>query len=201
MQHGNNKNSVNLLLIFIIVILAVLCVLFATGTISLKSDSENNNQNTNDTTNTMETSKNNINSIAGMYTAKFENLKGVGDEDTASITLYLYENGVFTYVFSHYAPTGVLGNYTIEDDKIILTNWFNSNSGTELNITKGNKTLTINSDGSITDNNLKNKPLVDNNITTANLIKSDSQSQFDLSNRLGTAFFTSTDHTISEPAM
>ena len=201
MGQGKDKNGVIILLVILVIILAVLCVLFATGTIDLKSDSENNNQNTNDTTNTTEVSKNNISSVVGMYSAKFENLKDDENMSSASITLYLYENGVFTYVFNQFAPVGVLGNYTVEDDKIILTNWFNSNSGTDLSITKGSKTLTINSDGSITDSNIKNKSLVDNNITTANLIKGDSQSQFDLSNRLGTAFFTSEDHTISEPAM
>ena len=183
MEQQNNKNGVNLLLVVITIALAILCILFATGTINFKSGDECIEENTSieDTT---ETSKSNV---VGTYTAKFENLKGDGDMNTASITLNLYENGVFTYVFSQYAPIGVLGNYTIEDNKIILNNWFNSNSGTGLNITKGTKTLIINSDGSITDNSIKNKSLVDNEITTANLIKGDSQAQFDLGNRLSAA--------------
>ena len=197
MEQEKNKNGVIVLLVVIIVILLALVVLLATGTVSFKSVDKC----TDDKTNIEETQKINNSDVVGTYTAKFENLKGEGDVNSASITLTLHENGVFTYVFNQYAPVGVLGNYTIEDDKIYLTNWFNSDSGTGLHITKGTKTLTINSDGSITDNNIKNKSLVDNEITTANLIKGDNQSQFDLSNRLGTAFFTGTDHTISEPAM
>lgn len=183
MQQERNKNVVNLLLVFITIILAILCVLFATDTISFKMSDKCADENT-----IIEgTLKIKNSDIIGMYTAKFDNLKGDGDVNSASITLALYENGVFTYLFSQYAPVGVLGNYTIKDDKIILTNWFNSNSGTELSITKGTKTLTINSDGSITDNNIKNKPLIDNEITTANLVKVSSQTQFDLGNRLSVA--------------
>ncbi len=197
MEQEKNKNGVNLLLVFVTIILAILCVLFATDTISFKTADKCVDEDTNIEETTIIKNAN----VIGTYTAKFENLKGDGDVNSASISLTLHENGVFTYVFSQYAPVGVLGNYTIEDDKIILTNWFNSDSGTGLHITKGTKILTINSDGSITDNNIKNKSLVDNEITSANLVKGDGQSQFDLSNRLGTAFFTESDHTISEPAM
>ena len=197
MEQEKKKNGVNVLLAFTTFILAILCVLFATDTINFNSADKCIDENTN----TEDTKVTKNADVIGTYTTKFENLKGDGDVNSASITLTLHQNGVFTYVFNQYAPVGVLGNYTIEDDKIILTNWFNSDSGTGLHITKGIKTLTINSDGSITDNNIKNKSLVDNEITSANLVKGDSQSQFDLSNRLGTAFFTGTDHTISEPAM
>ena len=38
-------------------------------------------------------------------------------------------------------------------------------------------------DGSIVDNNIKNKILIDNKITTANLIKKDDLSQIDLNNK------------------
>ena len=190
-----------MLLIFIIVILAILCILFATETISFKSHSDTNTKSTRDNATKSASLKNNFSSVAGTYTAKFENLKGDGDETSASITLTLHENGVFTYVFSQYTPSGVLGNYTIDDDKIILTNWFNSYSSTDLQITKGTKTLTINSDGSITDSNIKNKSLVNNDIISANLIKGYTKSQLYLSNRLGAAFFTGSDRTISEPAM
>ena len=201
MREKKDKSRINLLLIFITIILAVLCVLFATETISFKSHSDTNTKSTNDNATESEALKNNFSSVAGTYSAKFENLKGSGNETSASITLTLHENGIFTYVFNHYTPSGVLGNYTIEDNKIILTNWFNSYSSTDLQITKGTKTLTINSDGSITDSNIKNKALVDNEITSAKLIKGDSKSQFDLSNRLGAAFFTGSDRTISEPEM
>ena len=192
-----NNSGINIILLFSTIILAILCVLFATDIISFNGENKclDGNKNIDGT----HDEKNN--KVIGTYTTKFENLKGEGDVNSASATLNLYENGVFTYIFNQYAPTGVLGNYIIEGDKIILTNWFNSDSGTGLHITKGSKILIINSDGSITDNNIRNKPLVDNNITTANLVKGVSQSPIDLSNRLGAAFFTSSDHTVSEPSM
>ncbi len=198
MEKEKNKNGVIILLLVLVIILAVLCVLFATGTINLKSDSVNNNQNTNDATNVTETPKNTISSITGMYSAKFENLKG--DVDTASITLNLYDNGVFTYVFSQYAPVGTLGNYFVDGDKIILKYWFNSDSGTGLHVTGGSKVLTINSDGSIVDSTIKVKSLIDNDITSITLVSASGFTAFDLSNRLGTAFFTEADHTVSDPA-
>ena len=130
-----------------------------------------------------------------------ENLKDSGEESTATVQLTLYENGIFSYRFSQYAPIGTFGNYMIDGDKIILTNWFNTASDVSLTVTKGTKTLTINSDGSITDDNIKIKVLTDNEITTVKLIRTDDVKDFNLSNGLGAAFFDGSNHTVSEPAI
>ena len=142
-----------------------------------------------------------ISDVAGKYTVKYDNLKDTGDVKSATVTLSLYEDGIFTYVYSQYAPYGTIGSYYVENDKIILKNWFNSGSGTGLSVTKGTKTLTISDDGKISDNNINVKPLIDSEITVITLAKDGELTQFDLSNRLGTAFFTESNHTISEPAM
>ena len=92
----------------------------------------------------------------------FNNLKS--DDNTkneGNIYLNLYDNGVFTYTFAHYAPFGTMGNYYIDGNSIILNTWFNTGSSAELDVAKGSKTLTINADGTITDNNVKIKIIHD----------------------------------------
>ena len=201
MEKEKNNGGLIALVIILFLLVLVLGGYIVYDKVLSKSETPNNpTQSQQENTSTTSSVKT-VSDVVGQYTAKFENLKSDGDMNTASITLNLYENGVFTYVFSQYAPFGTLGNYTIDGDKIILTNWFNTNSGTGLDITKGTKTLTINSDGSIIDNSIKTKLLVDNEITTVTLTKSSNSTQFDLSNRLGTGLFTESNHTISEPAM
>lgn len=205
MRNQNNNKGVIALLVVIIVILAVLCVLFATGTISLTNNISNKTQQIESNTNAVQEEKKisskKISEITGIYTTKFENLKSEGDESTATMQLTLYENGIFSYRFNQYAPYGTFGNYIIDGDKIILTNWFNTASDVSLTVTKGTKTLTINSDGSITDDNIKIKVLTDNEITTAKLIRTDDVKDFDLSSRLGIAFFDESNRTVSEPTL
>lgn len=199
MEQEKNKKGVVVLLAVLVVILAVLCVLFAIGAINLKSvEMVDNNANENTAT-----PAKTVSDVVGQYTAEFTDLKTEDENfNKASITLNLYDNGVFTYTFSQYAPYGTFGNYYVNGETIVLTTWFNTDSGTGLNIAKGSKTLTINSDGTISDNSIKAKGLTDNEITSAILKKNDNDiSSFEPSDRLSVAFFNESNHTVSEPAM
>ena len=201
----NKKNSTGvliLLLIFIILTVLLGGYIAYDKLLSKNETSENQSQNINTPAKEEQKSlSKNFSEITGIYTTKLENLKDSGEESTATVQLTLYENGIFSYRFSQYAPIGTFGNYMIDGDKIILTNWFNTASDVSLTVTKGTKTLTINSDGSITDDNIKIKVLTDNEITTVKLIRTDDVEDFNLSNRLGAAFFDGSNHTVSEPAI
>ena len=93
----------------------------------------------------------------------YSNIKGVyganktvevdNNNESASFTLYLWENGTFKYEHSIYAPSGIIGNYVLVNNKIVLNYLFETNSGTGLNITKGSKEIAINEDGTLTDKN------------------------------------------------
>lgn len=199
MRTKKNSTGVLILLVFFIVLTLLLGGYIAYDKLLSKNETPEN-PNTNINTPAKEDQKSlskNFSEITGIYTAEFNNLKSEGDKSTATMQLTLYENGIFSYRFSQYAPIGTFGNYIIDGDKIILTNWFNTGSDVSLTVTKGTKTLTINSDGSITDDNIK----VSTEITTVKLIRTDDVKDFDLSNRLGAAFFDGSNRTVSEPAI
>lgn len=203
MRTKKNSTGVLILLVIFIVLTLLLGGYIVYDKVLSKNETPEN-PNTNINTPTKEDQKSlskNFSEITGIYTTKFENLKSEGDESTATMQLTLYENGIFSYRFNQYAPYGTFGNYIIDGDKIILTNWFNTASDVSLTVTKGTKTLTINSDGSITDDNIKIKVLTDNEITTAKLIRTDDVKDFDLSSRLGIAFFDESNRTVSEPTL
>ena len=201
----NKKNSTGVLILLVIfIILTVLLGGYIAYDKLLSKNETSENQSQNINTPAKEEQKSlskNFSEITGIYTTKLENLKDSGEESTATVQLTLYENGIFSYRFSQYAPIGTFGNYMIDGDKIILTNWFNTASDVSLTVTKGTKTLTINSDGSITDDNIKIKVLTDNEITTVKLVRTDDVKDFDLSNRLATAFFDEVNHTIADPSL
>jgi len=200
METKKSNTSLTVTIVVLVMTLlfgGTLLVLYGMGYLNFKTDSikEPVNNNVNE-------EENKTSNIAGMYNVTLNNLKNIEDKNnisTASITLNLYENGIFTYELRQNVPSGVLGNYTIKDNKITLIYWFNTDSGTTLRITKGTKILTIDSDGSIIDNNIKIENLINNNINTIKLTKSDNKPQFDLSNRLSAAFFNESYHTIEEP--
>ena len=201
----NKKNSTGVLILLVIFIVLTLLLggyIAYDKLLSKNETSENPSQNINTPAKEEQKSlSKNFSEITGIYTAEFKNLKNEGEESSATMQLTLYENGIFSYRFNQYAPIGTFGNYIIDDDKIILTNWFNTASDVSLTVTKGTKTLTINLDGSITDDNIKIKVLTDNEITTVKLVRTDDVKDFDLSNRLGIAFFDESNHTIFEPSM
>ena len=185
-KEKNNSKGVIILLCIIIIILLALCTLFATGKISLK-DNTNNAQSNNNVE--MQTEDNvTTNNVTGEYTVEVTNLKAQDENNSATLTLSLYDNGIFTYTYSQYASYGTLGNYVIEGNKIVLTTWFNTDSGTGLRIAKGSKTLIISNDGTIIDNDIKVQTLVDNNISAVTLIKTNKEiKSYDINNQLNAA--------------
>ena len=136
--------------------------------------------------------------VVGKYIANFE---VPNDEQCPNLklTLTLHDNGIFTYVHGSCVETGILGNYYLNGDEIVLTNWFHSNSGTDLGITKGTKILKIEKDGTIVDDNVKMNNYEE--IKKANLTKTGDAPKFDISNRLAAAFFSENNHTILEPGI
>jgi hypothetical protein len=91
-----------------------------------------------------------------MYST-LEKLTIDGEDKDVSFTLYLLDDGTFKYEYSAYAPIGVIGNYIIDNDTIILNYLFSTNSGTDLEVTEGTKKLIITDDEQIIDNNYKYK--------------------------------------------
>ena len=159
MEQEKSNKGVIALLVIIIVALAALCVLFATGKINFRSNNQNNNNQSNvgSKDNNQNSSINDeiINSVkvvAGKY--QYKDDRAVDSENKpnpTTFTLDLYENGTFKYQLNdQYTPVGVIGNYTIEKNKIILNYLFNTGSSSDLNITKGTKELTIDTENSIT---------------------------------------------------
>lgn len=90
--------------------------------------------------------------ISGTYDA---NIKAEGLAEDAFYGLDLYENGIYKYEYGVMAPSGTIGNYKIEGNKIILNELFATASDVSTRVIKENKTitLTINEDGSLTDKN------------------------------------------------
>lgn len=90
--------------------------------------------------------------ISGTYDA---NIKAEGLVEEAFYGLDLYGNGIYKYEYGVVAPSGTIGNYKIEGNKIILNELFATASDVSTRVIKENKTitLTINEDGSITDEN------------------------------------------------
>lgn len=157
------------------------------GTVSDLNEKINSISNTLNTTNN-DNNANAINeenetSIAGKYISE-------------NTSLELYTNGIFKYVYSEDIEQGTMGNYIIKDNKVTLINWFNTGNDVGLHVTKGEKTLTINSDNSITDNNFKHS-----DSKTIKLVKKSDLQEYDISNKLGTAFSNEESHTMAEPNM
>ena len=67
-------------------------------------------------------SKNDLNLLVLHYDDYMEN----ENFNKATITLNLYDNGIFTYTYSQYVPYGTFWNYYIDGNNIVLTTWFNT---------------------------------------------------------------------------
>ncbi len=93
--------------------------------------------------------------LKGLYTYRSETIKdeNFGNEYDAFYYLYLHENGTFTYTMGTGAPFGYMGNYIIKDDTIVLNYLFNTNSGAEIIVTTGSKTITITAKDTLVDVN------------------------------------------------
>ena len=216
MEKKNHSGLIGCL-IFIIVILIVFIVLLMTGTISLSNNKCKTEIATNDN-NTAEVTNNSINDeakteeiktindVVGEYEVKIDNIKfdGLSEEemDTYYAHLTLYKNGIFTYRAAYRTPYGSLGNYVVNGNKIILNYWYNTGSSVQLNIVKGEKSLVINEDNSITDSDIKDGILKLNNINNVILLKkNNSVEDFDISNTLGAAYFTENNHSFADPVI
>lgn len=128
--------------------------------------------------------------VAGEYTYEFTDLKiDDSNKNKTSFNLKLYKNGIFSYRYNGlYYPEGIVGNYVINDNKIVLTTWFNTGSDVSLIVAKGSKELVINDDKTITDSNIKNEIITKNGIDKVILVKNDNEiGEFDISNSLGNA--------------
>ena len=152
MEQGKNNKGVITVLSTIIVILLVLVALLATGRISFEEKTTNNTQ-TSEKTDNEETSTivNANNSYVGKYQYKDETaVDSEGNSNPLTFTLNLYDNGIFKYQLNDkYAPVGVIGNYTINNNELILNFLFNTGSSSDINVTQGIKKLTIDSNYNI----------------------------------------------------
>ncbi|MBR5540287.1 MAG: hypothetical protein IKU56_02795 [Clostridia bacterium] len=66
-------------------------------------------------------------------------------------TLYLYENGTFTYTMGTGAPHGYIGNYIIKENTVVLNYLFSTDSGTGVRAATGSKTITITAKDTVVD--------------------------------------------------
>ena len=84
--------------------------------------------------------------ISGYYTAEIQE----NSTSKTSYSLYLYDNGTFSFSWSYMAPVGFIGNYTIKGNQIILNPLYDINSGASKSKTKNVTTiLTVNQDKTI----------------------------------------------------
>ena len=209
MEKKSNGGLIGCLL-FIIIILIAFIVLLLTGVINLNTNDKVKNSQVDNIkaveNNNIQSSIKSVKDVVGRYKTEYKNIEINGSEAELDILLTLYENGIFSYIYSFGPPSGTLGNYVVNNNKVILTYWYNTNSGSGLNITKGEKELIINEDGSITDSNIKNgmlkEILEENNISIIELEKTDDNvDKFDISNTLGAAYFTENNHSFADPVI
>lgn len=149
----NNKILTTLTIILAILVITIGSYIIYDNFIIDNNNLANNNNNNDISNNTENTYT--YNNIAGVYSALVTFDDPNSEEDNANFTLSLSNNGTFEYVRSQHAPIGIIGNYIIDGNKIVLNYWFNNASGTDLWVTEGTKTLTIDSSTNITDNNPK----------------------------------------------
>ena len=158
MEKKNNSGMLVGVLIGIIIMLLVFVGLFATGTIGFKTTANTDNGQNNLTSKTNfsnedtkdEVKEYSYDKVAGYYEAKInEKAEGVIEDDPGVTTysLYLYENGTFSFRWAHMAPIGFIGNYIIKNNEIILNPMYDTNSGAgKTKTTNKPTTLTINQD-------------------------------------------------------
>ena len=79
----------------------------------------------------------------------YSTIKGVYENNRYQ--LILLDDGTFLYDFPNDSPKGVLGNYTISQDEILLKYLYRHGGDYSKTATQGQKTLKINADNSITD--------------------------------------------------
>ena len=183
MKEKNNKGII-LTLIISIIVMGIITILALTDTINLTNKKLNCSPETkeeiteNIPTYTYET-------IKGLYSYKSEMITDEnGNNFYAQYNLTLYENGIFQYQLSTLGPFGYIGNYIIKDNKIILNYLFSTNSGTDIEVTEGTHTITINDDNTLSDTN---QPIININLTNITLTKDENNNSLkyeDLYNKI-----------------
>ena len=86
-----------------------------------------------------------FNSVSGIY--KYS--KNVDEDNGIYCELILYKNGMFKYECGEMFAVGVIGNYIIDGNEIVLNKLFETGSDISLTVTEGETRLIINEDGSI----------------------------------------------------
>lgn len=90
--------------------------------------------------------------VQGLYKGSIKDKDGVDRK----YELYLSETGTFIYVNYVDSEKGIVGNYTIVHDKIILNYLFNKGNDAELTVTEGKKELKIGENYTIIDSKPEN---------------------------------------------
>lgn len=93
------------------------------------------------------------NDVKGTYKFSKEIKRDKDYKPTADYALYLYPDGTYMYEHSIEAAQGIMGNYMIEGEEIILNKLFGHGSDIGVFAEKGQIKLKINKDGSLTDKN------------------------------------------------
>ena len=93
--------------------------------------------------------KNEVSSSNQAKVQSYSTIKGVYENN--GYQLILVDDGTFLYDFPNDSPIGVLGNYTISQDEILLKYLYRHGGDYSKTVTQGQKTLKINADNSITD--------------------------------------------------
>ena len=79
--------------------------------------------------------------IAGYYTTDFIFNSDKTDSTGASVFLYLYSDGTYSYRYAYNAPYGTIGNYIIKGNTIIMNDIAKTGSGTDFIPLKSNEVL------------------------------------------------------------
>ena len=180
MEEKNKFKGMNLFIMGVLIVTIIALVTYIVITLSKNKNMAENTEQIGKTTEVQQiqnaTKTENIRTmkdIAGTYKATSQD---------RIIELVLYSNGLFEYTDYTYAAKGILGNYYLSEDNIVLENLFNTYSDTSVTSTSGTIKLIINKDGIITDNRY---PVDEQKTITINLIKTEEQAkELNLSERL-----------------
>ena len=107
-------------------------------------------------------------SISGVYTYSLNS----DEEDGYFCELYLFNNGTFKYEYCSIFAQGVIGNYIIKGNKIVLNKLFETGSDIGLTVTEGEAELNLNEDGTISNiNKILDEPDFINDLSNVKLTK------------------------------
>ena len=179
MENKNGNNGVIALLVVIIIIMGVSLFLSLNGTINFNKENVNSSSNSASGGEVVNDNKVSYSykEMTGLYTYTSDTWKDElngGVDENATYQLYLYENGTFVYKVGYKILQYEIGNYTINDNKIILNVLFTKGSGVGINKVSDEQlsNLIINSNAVLEDNNQNIKEL---NVTSITLNKTNNE--------------------------